>query len=197
MNFLSFHYNNYHKRLQIELIEAEEAVFLEIKSVRAEDKDIYCCEIMYLESVETCDTPDEYNFKLYIVGSPFMIHKDGAIIRNGSTVGPLEEGHQLRTVCVVDGVRTKPTVEWYRNGRKLKNQILRFNENSELYNVQSNLSLKLSRSKMGSVIECRVSTNESVISLQFNLDIKVRLPKIHLSVVKSHVIEGSKVFFSM
>jgi hypothetical protein len=123
------------------------------------------------------------------------MHKDGTIIRNGSTIGPLKEGHRLETICLVQGARPKPIVGWYRNGRKLTHQILSADENSGLHDVQSNLSLTLSRHELGSILECRISTtpNESILSMQIYIDLEVRPTKIHLSGVKSHVVEGSKV----
>jgi len=184
-------------RLRIEFI-AGKSVLLEIKSVRIEDEDLYSCEITYLEPTETCDTSDEYKINLSVVVSPSIVsimHKDGTIIRNGSTIGPLKEGHRLETVCLVRGARPKPIVGWYRNGRKLTHQILGSDENSGLHDVQSNLSLTLSRHELGSILECRISTtpNESILSMQIYIDLEVRPTKIHLSGVKSHVVEGSKV----
>ncbi|KAL7033530.1 hypothetical protein ACKWTF_007630 [Chironomus riparius] len=185
------------ERLRIEF-KTGKSVLLEIKSVRIEDEDLYSCEITYLEPTETCDTSDEYKINLSVVVSPSIVsimHKDGTIIRNGSTIGPLKEGHRLETVCLVHGARPKPIVGWYRNGRKLTHQIPSSDENSGLHDVQSNLSLTLSRHELGSILECRISTtpNESILSMQIYIDLEVRPTKIHLSGVKSHVVEGSKV----
>lgn len=184
-------------RLRIEFI-AGKSVLLEIKSVRIEDEDLYSCEITYLEPTEICDTADEYKINLSVYVQPSItsiMHKDGTLIRNGSTIGPLKEGHRLETVCIVHGTRPKPAIGWYRNGRKLTHQVISTDEQSGLFDAQSNLSLALSRHELGSVLECRISTrpNESILSMQIYIDLEVRPTKIHLSGVKSHVVEGSKV----
>lgn len=175
------------------------SVRLGIKSVSIDDEDLYSCEITYLEPLESCDTSGEYKIKLNVVvpaSAILLMHKDETIIRNGSTIGPLKEGHRLETVCEVRGARPKPNVAWYRGGRKLTVQTTTIDEEHHgLYDVKSKLSLTLSRQELGSSLECRVGVipNDPIISNQIYIDLEVRPTKIHLSGVKSHVVEGSKV----
>lgn len=153
----------------------------------------------YLEPLETCETTGEYQTSLKVIVPPsatIILNKDGDEIRNGTTIGPLKEGHRLEMSCVVRGARPKPTVGWYRAGKKLP-----VHEDSNpdiargLFTVTSKLVLNLSRQELGNTIECRVKTTDDdpIISNQLFIDLEVRPTKIHLSGVKSHVVEGSKV----
>lgn len=170
-----------------------------IKSILVDDEDIYSCEITYLEPLETCDTTGEYQTNLKVVVPPsaiIMTHKDETLIRNGSTIGPLKEGHRLETACEVRGARPQPTVGWYRGGKKLTaHETVDQDVNRGLFTVNSKLILNLSRQELGNTIECRVKTTDDdpIISNQLFIDLEVRPTKIHLSGVKSHVVEGSKV----
>jgi hypothetical protein len=175
------------------------SVRLNIKSVKIEDEDLYTCEITYSEPSESCHTTGEYQINLLVVVNPshiLMTNKDETAIRNGSTIGPLNEGHEIEVICEVRNARPKPVIGWYRGGRKLSLQAEPTEiEHSGLYDVKSVLSLKLSRAELLSSLECRVKTtpNNPIISNQFFINLEVRPTKIHLSGVKSHVVEGSKV----
>lgn len=170
-----------------------------MKSVTIDDEDLYSCEITYLDPPESCDSTGEYQINLIVVVHPsaiLMMHKDETIIRNGSTIGPLKEGHRLETVCEVRGARPKPMIGWYRGGKKLTTQTTMMEEEMNgLFDVKAKLSLTLSRAELGSSLECRVKTtaNDPIISHQIYIDLEVRPTNIHLSGVKSHVVEGSKV----
>lgn len=125
-----------------------------------------------------------------------MIDKDGTETRNGSRIGPVSEGHRLEMSCVVRGARPKPTVGWYRAGQKLSvREETDTDELRGLYTVTSKLVLGLTREVLGNNIECRVKTTDDdpIISNQLFIDLQVRPQRIHLSGVKSHVVEGSKV----
>lgn len=173
-------------------------VRLAIKSIQVDDEDIYSCEISYLEPLETCDTTGEYQTDLKVVVPPSAIlitHKDDTI-RNGSTIGPLKEGHRLEMACEVRGARPKPTVGWYRGGKKLLAvDTSEPDESRGVFTATSKLILNLSRQELGNNIECRVKTtdNDPIISNIVFIDLEVRPTRIHLSGVKSHVVEGSKV----
>jgi hypothetical protein len=172
---------------------------LDIKSVTIDDEDLYACEITYLEPIESCDTSDEYKINLSVVVPPsaiLVLNKDETVIRNGSTIGPLKEGNRLEIMCEVRGARPKPIVGWYRGGKRLTHQTTTTDEERhDLFDVKSRLSLTLSRQELGSNLECRVrtTTHNPIISHQIFIDLQVRPTKIHLSGVKSHVVEGSKV----
>lgn len=125
-----------------------------------------------------------------------MTHKDDTLIRNGSTIGPLNEGHRLIVSCEVRGARPEPIVGWYRGGKKLSADDKTDSEtNHGLFTVKSKLALTLSRQELGNTIECRVKTTDDdpIISNQLYIDLEVRPTRIHLSGVQSHVVEGSKV----
>lgn len=185
-------------RLRIEFKHGK-SVRLEMKSVTIEDEALYSCEITYLDPPESCDSTGEYQINLIVVVYPsaiLIMHKDETIIRNGSTIGPLKEGHRLETVCEVRGARPKPVVGWYRGGKKLITQTTIDEEEIQgTFDVKARLSLTLSRAELGSSLECRVKTtaNDPIISHQIFIDLEVRPTNIHLSGVKSHVVEGSKV----
>lgn len=174
-------------------------VRLGIKSIQVDDEEIYSCEITYLEPLETCETTGEYQTSLRVVVPPsaiVMTHKDDELIRNGSTIGPLKEGHRLELACEVRGARPQPLVGWYRGGKKLTaDESVEADENRGLFTVNSKLILNLSRKELGNTIECRVRTTEDepIISNQLFIDLQVRPTLITLSGVKSHVVEGSKV----
>lgn len=174
-------------------------VRLGIKSIIVDDEDVYSCEVTYLEPLETCDTTGEYQTNLKVVVPPsaiLMTHKDDTLIRNGSTIGPLKEGHRLEMGCEVRGARPQPTVGWYRAGKKLPaHETVDPDVNRGLFTVSSKLILNLSRQELGNSIECRVKTTDDdpIISNQIYIDLEVRPTRIHLSGVKSHVVEGSKV----
>jgi CD80-like C2-set immunoglobulin domain len=149
--------------------------------------------------LETCETTGEYQTILKVVVPPsaiVMSDKDGSEVRNGSTIGPMKQGHRLEMMCQVRGARPKPTVGWYRAGKKLT-----AHEDSDpdivrgLFTVTSKLTLNLSRKELGNTIECRVKTTDDdpIISNQLFIDLQVSPTEIHLSGVKSHVVEGSKV----
>ena len=124
------------------------------------------------------------------------MHSDEITIRNGSTIGPLKEGHRLETICVVEGARPKPAIGWYRGGKKLYKQTTIYEEESlGLFTVNSKLSLVLSREDLTASLECRVKTipNEPIISNQIYVDLQVRPILIKLAGVKGHVVEGSNV----
>lgn len=187
-----------HFRLSIEYSKGRHCR-LAIKSISIDDEDIYSCEVTYLEPLETCETTGEYQTNVKVVVPPsaiVMMDKEGSEIRNGSKIGPLKEGHRLEMSCIVRNARPKPTVGWYRAGKKLT-----VHEDSEadevrgVFSVTSKLVLNLSRQELGNNIECRVKTTEDdpIISNQLFIDLQVRPTKIHLSGVKSHVVEGSKV----
>lgn len=167
--------------------------------MQVDDEDVYLCEITYLEPLDTCDTSGEYKTTLKVVVPPsaiVMSYKDDKLIRNGSTIGPLKEGHKLEVHCEVRAARPEPTVNWYRGGRKLvtRNEV-DSEMNPGLFTVTSRLSLSLSRQELGNNLECRVLTTveEPIVSNQIFIDLEVRPTRIHLSGVKSHVVEGSKV----
>lgn len=175
------------------------SVRLIIKSLRIDDEDIYSCEITYLEPLETCDTSGEYQTSLKVVVPPsaiLMMNKDDTVIRNGSTIGPLTEGSRLEVICEVRDARPQPVVAWYRSAQKLKSfDHTDPHDSLGVFTVTSKLKLDLSRNDLSNTIECRVQTtpDEAVISNQLNIDLHVRPTEIHLSGVKSHVVEGSKV----
>lgn len=170
-----------------------------MKSVTLEDEDLYSCEITYLDPPESCDSTGEYQINLIVVVNPsaiLMMHKDETIIRNGSTIGPLLEGHRFETICEVRGARPKPTIGWYRGGKRLSSQPPMEEEmNNGLFDVRAKLSLTLSRAELGSSLECRVKTtaNDPIISNQIYIDLEVRPTNIHLGGVKSHTVEGNRV----
>lgn len=173
---------------------------MDIKSVSIEDEDLYLCESTYLEPTPTCDTADEYKINLKVVVSPSpvrLLTVDDTVIRNGSKIGPLKEGHRLEIICEVRGARPKPTVGWFRRDRELTGSNVKITEEErhDLFDVKSKLSLTLSRQELGSNLECRVNTTEinPVYANHISIDLQLRPTRIHLSGVKSHVVEGSKV----
>lgn len=186
-------------RLAIDYLTGRTAVRLGIKSVQVDDEDVYSCEITYLEPLETCDTTGEYQTDLKVIVPPSaiqMTHKDDKLIRNGSTLGPLKEGYRLEIGCEVRGARPEPKVGWYRGATRLTaTETTTPDVNRGLYTVNSKLVLNLSRQELGNTIECRVKTTDDdpIISNQLQIDLEVRPTRIHLSGVKSHVVEGSKV----
>ncbi|KAG5680757.1 hypothetical protein PVAND_010244 [Polypedilum vanderplanki] len=188
---------SFQERLHLEFIHGK-SVRLEIKSVTIDDEDLYSCEITYLEPIESCDT-DEYKINLNVVVPPsaiLVLDKNETVIRNATIIGPLKEGYRLELTCEVRGARPKPIVGWYRGGRRLLHQTTNIDEERhDLFDVKSKLSLTLSRQDLGSNLECRVKTtaHNPIISNQIPIDLQVRPTRIHLSGVKSHVVEGSKV----
>lgn len=151
----------------------------------------------YVEPLDTCENTGDYQTNLKVVVPPsaiVLIDKEGGEMRNGSKIGPLKEGHRLEMSCVVKNARPKPTVGWYRAGKKLSMHE-ETDENNDVYTVTAKLVLNLSRQELGNNIECRVKTTDDdpIISNQLFIDLQVRPTKIHLSGVKSHVVEGSKV----
>lgn len=173
-------------------------VRLGVKSLQVDDEDVYSCEITYLEPLETCDTTGEYQTNLKVIVPPSSIqvtNKDEKLIRNGTTIGPLKEGHRLEMSCEVRGARPQPNVGWYRAGKKLPAHESVVPDDRGLYTVTAKLILTLSRQELGNTIECRVKTTDDdpIISNQVFIDLEVRPTRIHLSGVKSHVVEGSKV----
>lgn len=160
---------------------------------------MYSCEITYLEPPESCDSTGEYQINLVVVVNPsaiLMMHLDEIPIRNGSTIGPLKEGHRLETNCKVVGARPKPTIGWYRGGKKLYKQTTTTEEELHgTFTVMSKLSLILSREDLSSSLECRVKTipNDPIISNQIYIDLEVRPTRIVLNGVRSHAVEGSNV----
>lgn len=184
-------------RLRLEFNHGK-SVRLDIKSVSIDDDDVYLCEVTYLDP-EPCDANKGYKINMTVVVPPsaiLMLHKDETVIRNASTIGPLKEGSRLEVMCEVRGARPKPNVAWYRGAKRLTHQTTTIDEERhDLFDVKSKLSLTLSRQELGSSLECRVGTtsNNPIISNQVYLDLEVRPTKIHLSGVKSHVVEGSKV----
>ena len=193
-------YSIKHKfRLAIDYVPGKH-VRLGIKSIQVDDEDVYSCEITYLEPLETCDASSgeqQTNVKVIVPPSAIvMTHKDESLIRNGSTIGPLKEGHRLELSCEVRGARPQPILGWYRGGKKLTaHETVEADDNRGLFNVNSKLILNLSRQELGNIIECRVKTTDDdpIISNQLFIDLEVRPTRIHLSGVKSHVVEGSKV----
>jgi CD80-like C2-set immunoglobulin domain len=155
--------------------------------------------VTYLEPLETCDTTGEYQTDVRVIVPPsaiVMTHKDEKIIRNGSTIGPLREGHRLEIACEVRGARPQPVVGWYRGGNKLSAaETVDPDESRGLFTVNSKLTLDLTRQELGKNLECRVKTTESgpIVSNLLFIDLEVKPTKIHVSGVKSHVVEGSKV----
>ncbi|CRK99567.1 CLUMA_CG012880, isoform B [Clunio marinus] len=175
-------------------------VKLDIKSIQIDDEDTYSCEVTYLEPLETCDTTGEYQTNVNVVVPPSSIQmkrKDDTLIRNGTTIGPLKEGHRLEMNCEVRGARPQPTIGWYRGGRKLpaEESVDPDDFNRGLFTVNSKLKLSLSRQELGKTLECRVKTTDDdpIISNQLFIDLEVRPTEIHLDGVKSHVVEGSRV----
>lgn len=159
---------------------------------------MYNCEVTYLEPLETCETT-EYKTDLQVIVPPsaiVMTHNGEKIIRNGSTIGPLREGHRLEVTCEARGARPQPIVGWYRGGNKLDVvETVEPDESRGVFTVNSKLTLDLTRQELGKNLECRVKTTESgpIVSNQLFIDLEVRPTKIHVSGVKSHVVEGSKV----
>jgi hypothetical protein len=166
-----------------------------------DDEDIYSCELTYLEPLESCDTTGEYQTDLKIVVPPsriFVTHGSSEI-RDGKTIGPLKEGHRLEVTCEVQNARPQPEVGWYRAGDKLpaheQNEDVDYDDNLKVFTVKTKLSINLSRKELKNTLECRVKTTEkdSITSKHVSIDLQVRPTRIHLSGVKSHVVEGSKV----
>lgn len=48
-----------------------------------------------------------------------ILDEKKALIKNGTTLGPLREGQSFSATCLVEGARPKPTVGWYRAGKRL------------------------------------------------------------------------------
>lgn len=172
---------------------------LSIRNIQVEDEAVYSCEATYLEPLDTCETTGEYFFSLQVVVPPtstIIAYKNDTLIRNGSTIGPLKEGHKLEAICEVREARPQPIVGWYRGSRNLNaKEEVDSTSSDGLFTVKATLSLSLSRQDLGNIIECRVKTTneEPIKSHQFTIDLQVRPTRIHLSGVKSHVVEGSKV----
>jgi CD80-like C2-set immunoglobulin domain len=152
-----------------------------------------------MEPTETCDTSIEYQINLSVVVQPSaieMMYKNHTSIRNGTATDPLKEGYRLEIVCEVRGARPKPIVAWYRGAKQLSAYTQTIDEERNgLFDVKAKLSHQLSRQDLASSLECRVRTteNEPIVSNQLYINLKVRPTRIHLSGVKSHVVEGSKV----
>lgn len=194
----AYHLNPNICRLAIDYVIGR-YVRLAIKALTVDDEDVYSCEVTYLEPLETCDTTGEYQTNLKVIVPPsaiLMTHKDDTLIRNGSTIGPLKEGHRLEMLCEVRGARPQPLVGWYRAGKNLMaHENVVTDEVRGLFTVKSKLVLNLSRQELGNTIECRVKTTDDdpIISNQLYIDLEVRPTLMRLSGVKGHVVEGSKV----
>jgi hypothetical protein len=178
----------------------DKTVLIKIDSIKIDDEGIYLCEITYLEVLESCNTPNEYQTDLKIVVPPsriFVTHWSSEIT-DGKPIGPLKEGHQLNMTCEVQNTRPKPEVGWYRAGDKLPaHEDVSYDDNLKVFTVKTILSLKPSRKKLKNTLEYRVKTIEKISLKHVNIDLQVRPVRIHLSGhvsgVKSHVVEGSKV----
>lgn len=102
-----------------------------------------------------------------------MTDESGGVIQNGTTLGPLREGHRFTSTCEVRNTRPAPQIGWYRAGKKLSDSVTQ-EESDGLFTVKSVLSLILSRLELDSFLECRVETPslQNVVSNQIHIDLQ-------------------------
>lgn len=118
-------------------------------------------------------------------------------IANGTTLGPMREGHRLTVVCEVLDTRPAPLVGWYRAG-KLVGATLSTAESTAgegLFNVRSALDVQLTRLELAATYECRVETPAlpHVVRQQLHLDLQVRPTKIQMTGLSPITVQGTIV----
>lgn len=66
-------------------------------------------------------------------------------IANETTVGPLREGQQFTSVCLVKNTRPEPLVIWYRSGNRLKGKLQSLRIGNEFTTDTNGISFRLFR----------------------------------------------------
>lgn len=139
-------------------------------------------------------------------------------IANETTVGPLREGQQFTSICLVKNTRPEPSVAWYRSGKRLKGEYaavdLRDNlkvetdalfdsvdslnkptvihdEANGLTTVKSVLSITLTRLEMGANFECRVESD--ALEAMVRNSIKIDLQGNQAAPVSSYILKREEI----
>lgn len=118
-------------------------------------------------------------------------------IANGTTLGPLREGHRLNVVCEALDTRPAPLVGWYRAG-KLVGATLSTEPSPAgqgLFNVRSALAVHLTRLELAATFECRVETPAlpHPVHQLLHLDLQVRPTKIQMTGLSPTTVQGTIV----
>ncbi|XP_055919479.1 uncharacterized protein LOC129951381 [Eupeodes corollae] len=181
-----------------EVIVEQSPFKLIIKDLQISDEDIYLCDTTFFIPLEACDNYNGYRVKLNVLVPPtevVIIDEKGDRIENGTVLGPLQEGHTLRSTCIVKKTRPQPSVGWFRGNKRLTTHSPTYDEKDGLYTATLELSLVLSRLDLNSTIECRVESSaiQGTIRSAIHIDMQVRPTGITLSGVEHHTVQGSKV----
>ncbi|XP_055855839.1 uncharacterized protein LOC129919053 isoform X2 [Episyrphus balteatus] len=169
-----------------------------IKDLQISDEDIYLCDTTFFIPLEACDNYYGYRVKLNVLVPPtevVIVDEKGDRIENGTVLGPLQEGHTLRSTCIVKNTRPQPSVGWFRANKRLTTHSPTYDEKDGLYTATLELSLVLTRQDLGNTIECRVESSaiQGTIRSVIDVDMQVRPTGITLSGVEHHTVQGSKV----
>lgn len=114
-----------------------------------EDEEVYKCTTTYVDPRETCTSFDSYSIQLNVLGNLWLysIQRSPCLefqfdlwfisvapasielldehenpIVNATTIGPLREGQQFTSICLIKKTRPEPLVTWYRSGKRLQGE---------------------------------------------------------------------------
>lgn len=127
-------------------------------------------------------------------------------LANGTTLGPLQEGHRLGLRCEALAARPAPLVGWYRNGKLLAASLSTDTDDNDdddasasasgLFNVRSALAVTLSRAELAApTFECRVETPAlpAIVAQLVRVDLQVRPTKIQMTGLQPQTVQGTLV----
>ncbi|KAL5292690.1 nrm family protein [Megaselia abdita] len=172
-----------------------------LKDLEISDEELYICDTTYFMPKDTCEITRGYRIDLKVLVPPseiVILDEKGDRVENGTTLGPLQEGHILRTTCVVKNTRPQPQVAWYRGTKRLTTYSPSYDETNGLFTAKLELSLPLSRLDLANTLECRVESSalEVPVKSHMQIDLQVRPTVIELSGVEHHTVQGSACVFT-
>ncbi|XP_066154008.1 uncharacterized protein nrm [Euwallacea fornicatus] len=186
------------ERMKVEYPTESGQALLRIEDVHTEDEAIYKCEITYIEVKESCHEVVQIVNLTTLVKPEIVriIGIDGSPMKNGSILGPKEEGDEVDLVCEAGSGKPTPRVSWYNGSTQIsKAQYTTIDLGNGLGTGTSKLQLTLSRGDLNARFECKVESEalDVPITSGISAEVNVKPTSMHLSGVNNHVVQGSNV----
>ncbi|XP_050315809.1 uncharacterized protein LOC126750284 isoform X2 [Anthonomus grandis grandis] len=185
------------ERMKVEYPTDSGQAILQIEQVQIEDEAIYKCEITYIEVKESChEVVQIVNLTTLVSPKEVKVMKDNEVIKNGSILGPKEEGDEVDLVCEAGPGKPTPRVNWYNGTTLISRAQYKVKEEKDGRGTGiSKLQLTLSRGDLKARFECRVESEaleEPIVSF-LTADVHVKPTSMKLTGPPTYTVQGSNV----
>ncbi|XP_059086618.1 uncharacterized protein LOC131883222 isoform X2 [Tigriopus californicus] len=184
-------------RAELLVDEAGEEAKLRLNSIKTSDEGEYKCEITFLDVTKNC--PVVQLVKLTTLAEPKYLNismpETGDIV-SSTSLGPFNEGEELRLLCESGGGKPIPKVTWYNGTEIMSGKASSFESPDGTGTGRNEIRVVLERGDLGSRFTCQ-SENEAIVNapLQTSVQLDVNLRPESTSIIGANdpVQDGSVV----